>query len=82
MIKFNIFLLLALLSGLTYASTKGQTVLGKAEKGQELIWVEHKQTPIYSEGQNVTYEFTFDGSDRNVERISEIIYDEDMVGFT
>lgn len=82
MIKFTIFLLLALLCGPTYISAKGQTSLGKEEKNQELIWVEHKQTPIHSVGQNVTYEFVFDGSDRNVERITQILYDEDMVGFT
>lgn len=82
MFKFNIFLFLALVSGLTYISANsGQTSLGKEEKGQELIWVEHKQTPIYSEAQNTTYEFVFDGSDRNVERITQILYDDDMVGF-
>lgn len=81
MTKLNFFVLLAVISGLTYISAY-QASIGKAEKDQELLWVELKQTPFQPERKNITHEFVFDGSDRNVNRITFITFDHEMVRFT
>lgn len=53
--------------------------IGVAEKDQVLVWVGHKFTPIHPEKTNITHEFEFDGATRNVERITFITYDYELV---
>lgn len=77
MAKFNLILVLTIISCFAYVSTKNS--IGKAEKDQVLLWVDHKQTPVYPKISNLTHEFDFDGTDRNVDRITFITYDYDTV---
>uniref|UniRef100_A0A336M743 CSON010452 protein n=1 Tax=Culicoides sonorensis TaxID=179676 RepID=A0A336M743_CULSO len=72
MTKFAIFL--AIYCCISY-TTASWSAIGENESGEELIWVEYKVTPIQLEATNITHNFEFDGSDRNVDRISYIRFD-------
>uniref|UniRef100_A0A336MDV1 CSON010452 protein n=1 Tax=Culicoides sonorensis TaxID=179676 RepID=A0A336MDV1_CULSO len=72
MSKFAIFLAINCL--ITY-TTASWSAIGENENGEEIIWADYKVTPIQSEATNITHNFDFDGSDRNVERISFIRFD-------